>query len=318
MRWTDAEDDYLRERWMEFSHLEMAGHLGKSRPAVRNRCYRLGLVNKDREWSEEEISALVAAYSGVRSGDAIALDVLAARLGRLKSNVCRKARSMGLTDKSRNKKAIRKVRVPKFSSKEDRAAHMSAITKKRLADVGHPRGALGMKHTDQTKALISEKSKAMNAARTEEEKAGILMKAMRTRVKNGSYAPHRPHATWRAGWREIGSSRKYYRSRWEANYARYLEWLRERGEILGWEHEPETFWFDGVRRGTCSYLPDFRVSERDGNVSYHEVKGWMDARSKTKIARMAKYHPDVVLVVIREKQYMDIARKFGPLIRGWE
>lgn len=122
----------------------------------------------------------------------------------------------------------------------------------------------------------------------------------------------------KAGWREIGGYRKYYRSRWEANYARYLQWLKERGEILDWKHEPETFWFEAIKRGVRSYLPDFRVWEKGGSSSLHEVKGWMDDRSKTTLKRMAKYHPNEKIIVVRERDYNAIAKTVGPMITGWE
>lgn len=124
--------------------------------------------------------------------------------------------------------------------------------------------------------------------------------------------------SWKASWREVGNQRCFFRSRWEANYARYLEWLCSIGQIAKWEHEPQTFWFDGIKRGVVSYLPDFRVTENGGAVQWHEVKGWMDARSKTTIARMGRYHPKEVLIVIREKQYKEIGRKVSSLIPGWE
>lgn len=128
----------------------------------------------------------------------------------------------------------------------------------------------------------------------------------------------RTGTTWKAGWREIGGVSKYYRSRWEANYAHYLEWLKQNGEIVEWQHEPKTFWFDGVKRGCVSYLPDFRVVENGGKEAFHEVKGWMDDRSKTKIRRMAKYHPEVTLVVIDGKAYEQIRRAVGKIVAGWE
>jgi len=124
--------------------------------------------------------------------------------------------------------------------------------------------------------------------------------------------------SWKAGWAEVGGQRFYARSRWEANYARYLEFLRTNGEILKWEHEPETFWFAGIKRGCVSYLPDFRVTLRNGEIEYHEVKGWMDAASKTKIRRMAKYHPSVRLVVIDGARYRAISKTACRIVRGWE
>jgi hypothetical protein len=124
--------------------------------------------------------------------------------------------------------------------------------------------------------------------------------------------------SWKAAHRTIGGVQKYYRSRWEANYARYLEWLRARGDIQAWAHEPKTFWFEKIRRGVCSYLPDFMVTENSGAVIFHEVKGWMDARSATKLKRMAKYHPDVKIIVIDAKPYAALERALGKIIPGWE
>ena len=132
------------------------------------------------------------------------------------------------------------------------------------------------------------------------------------------YAKSRPVVTkkWYRGWRQTGPQRVYYRSRMEANYGAYLEFLRKRGEILAWEHEPETFWFP-VKRGCVSYLPDFRVRTAKG-IEYHEVKGWMDPKSKTKLRRMARFHPAVKLVLIDTKAYRALKRTVAPLIEGWE
>jgi hypothetical protein len=44
----------------------------------------------------------------------------------------------------------------------------------------------------------------------------------------------------------------------------------------------------------------------------------MDAKSKTKLKRMAKYHPAVDLRVIDAKAYREIDRKLGGAIPNWE
>lgn len=111
---------------------------------------------------------------------------------------------------------------------------------------------------------------------------------------------------------------RYFRSSWEANYARYLEWLRAKGEIHRWEYESQTFWFEAIRRGVRSYKPDFEIWEKDGAPSYFvEVKGWMDPKSVTKLKRMRIYYPDVKIVVVDQKQYRALA-KWSSLIPGWE
>lgn len=109
----------------------------------------------------------------------------------------------------------------------------------------------------------------------------------------------------------------YVRSRWEANYARYLIWLQRQGQIADWAYEPDTFEFTAIKRGTRFYTPDFRVIENSGSIRYHEVKGWMDAKSATQLRRMARYYPEVTIVVIDSTVYRAL-RKWRKLIPGWE
>lgn len=110
----------------------------------------------------------------------------------------------------------------------------------------------------------------------------------------------------------------YFRSSWESNWARYLEWLRVHGEIQSWEFEPETFYFEGIKRGTRFYTPDFRVVEKNGTVVYHEIKGFMDDVSATKLKRMKKYHPQIKVIVVGKDEYNGIKSTMKYIIKGWE
>lgn len=109
----------------------------------------------------------------------------------------------------------------------------------------------------------------------------------------------------------------YVRSRWEANYARYLNWLVEHGEIRSWEYEADTFEFP-VKRGNRFYTPDFKVTENNGLVVYHEVKGYMTDASRVKLSRMARYYPQHKVLVIGGATMADIRRKIGGMIPNWE
>lgn len=131
-------------------------------------------------------------------------------------------------------------------------------------------------------------------------------------------ASHVPPVSHARGGKRSDLGDRYFRSRWEANWARYLNWLQQVGEIRGWEYEPHEFEFAGVKRGNRFYLPDFRVVNKDGSVEYHEVKGYMDSRSQTKLKRMAKYHPDVKVVLIDEAAYRNIAHELADRLPGWE
>jgi len=77
---------------------------------------------------------------------------------------------------------------------------------------------------------------------------------------------------------------QFFRSGWEANVARWFnhkEWK--------WAYEPEVFSFleHGVKRGTVSYCPDFKLGNR-----WIEVKGMLDQRGRTAIRRFKKFYPE--------------------------
>lgn len=110
----------------------------------------------------------------------------------------------------------------------------------------------------------------------------------------------------------------YFRSAWEANYARYLNYLKGRGEIAGWQFEPKTFTFDAIKRGTRAYTPDFLVHLTGGGHEWHEVKGWMDAKSKTRIARFARYYPSEKLVVVDAAWFRSANKTLSAIVPGWE
>lgn len=75
------------------------------------------------------------------------------------------------------------------------------------------------------------------------------------------------------------------------------------GIIKTWEHEPQIFWFNEIKRGTRSYLPDFKVTLSDGSHYWVEVKGYFDSKSLTKIKRFHKYYPGEKLIVVSKEWF---------------
>lgn len=135
------------------------------------------------------------------------------------------------------------------------------------------------------------------------------------RIKN-----HKSHFVNSVGGKREDLNNVYFRSTWEANYARYLNFLIKNGEVIKWEFEPETFIFDKIKKGTKSYLPDFKVyyTKNPDKPIYIEIKGYMDARSKTKIERMKRYFPNIELRVIEGKEYRQLANQVKDIIPNWE
>lgn len=91
---------------------------------------------------------------------------------------------------------------------------------------------------------------------------------------------------------------QFFRSSWEANFYRYLKHTTGGSVRIKYEPEDFTFWQFGIKKGTVSYTPDFKIEYIDeyGKVSDYEwieVKGgFLRNQDKTKIRRFQKYFPD--------------------------
>lgn len=124
------------------------------------------------------------------------------------------------------------------------------------------------------------------------------------------------------GWRTIDNVKKWFDSRSEFNYYLYLNWLLKRKEIKDFVYHPPYFDFSQwVKHGVTRYEVDFKVIELDGREWYVEIKSTnrldkMDSHSRTKIKRLRKYYPDIVLNIVSTN---DVERLglFG-LIDDWE
>ncbi len=110
----------------------------------------------------------------------------------------------------------------------------------------------------------------------------------------------------------------FVRSSWEANFALYLRWMKQNGQIRDWKYEPDTFEFLPIKRGTRFYTPDFRVIENDNSVIYYEIKGYFDQKSRTRMRRMSKYYPKITVVVIDHDAYYALAKQMSHLLPDWE
>lgn len=295
-------DEVITEAYLRLKNVWLVGkEVGLCGQSVHERTTKLGLQENINIFTPEEKERLKNEYSKrLLAGE---LQKLADEMGRTKPFICRQARALGLTDIGRSKKEV-----------------ATYVSQGHFFPKGcHPKGFKGHKHTDAAKEIISAKS-ILSAQELKDSGRlpGIIKQMMESRHANNTYSPERKNVSWKSGWREIGGKRKYFRSRWEANYARYMELLKGQGDIKDWEHEPEVFWFEGIKRGCMSYLPDFRITNKDNTVEFHEVKGWMDDRSKTKINRMRIYHPSVKLLVRDSKWFSANTKKLKGLIRDWE
>ena len=165
-----------------------------------------------------------------------------------------------------------------------------------------------------------QRQKSRYAKLTKKAKTEMALKSVATRIER--YGSGRigiqenAYSRCKRGKREdIGPF--FFRSAWEANYARYLNFLIKHGKIDKWEYEVDTFIFPEVVKGQRTYLPDFKVWDNYGYVCYHELKGWMNSASKSKLKKMKKYYPNIDLIVIGPKEYKGIS-EYAAMIPNWE
>jgi hypothetical protein len=177
----------------------------------------------------------------------------------------------------------------RFMSKENRAK----ISKRMMGNTYR----LGIKHSLATRQKISN---------------GEVGKMPKNMQNGGAYS------NIKRGYYNINGKDIFFRSKWEANYALYLDFLIKQRQIKSWTYEKDVFIFEKIKFGTRSYRPDFKIYNNDDTFEYHEVKGYMDARSKTKIKRMAKYYPKTKLVIIDSATYKDIRKKIGKMLKFYE
>ncbi len=259
-------------------------------------------------FSEAE-KATVRAYYLTVSAELFSLDELAGQLPwRDKHSICRCARRMGLTKQNRQPRAL---------------AAVAKTKKPKWQDKPHPRGMLGKNHSETAKEAVGRGSRK-NWATWKTFGIGPMSEETRQRRSDlmslwQSTIPASKNLSRTKGGHRADLGGQYFRSAWEANYARYLNLLIKLGAVESWEFEPETFWFHEIKRGVRSYLLDFKVKyKNESKPVYVEVKGWMDVKSKTKISRFQKYYPEHRLEIVDAKAYRTIERKWSSVIPEWE
>jgi len=130
----------------------------------------------------------------------------------------------------------------------------------------------------------------------------------------------------------------FFRSGWEANVFRLLR-LDKSITLIEYEPTDFTYWQFGIKKGTVSYTPDFKISYADGSYVWIEVKGgWMKPNDKTKLRRFKKFYPkeferlvgvtpgeaSKTAVFFKELgipikwYYPDLNKKYKKSVPGWE
>jgi hypothetical protein len=114
-----------------------------------------------------------------------------------------------------------------------------------------------------------------------------------------------PYGRGKSGIREdLGT---FFRSTWEANFARILNYLG-----IEWEYEPQD---KRIIFETCSYLPDFYLPEKS---LYIELKGSRFGERDKKLGMLYKEQPEFPIKIIDKEVYSKLTKMFKDKIKNWE
>src|SRR3989338_10902783 len=109
----------------------------------------------------------------------------------------------------------------------------------------------------------------------------------------------------KAGIRKDISETIYFYSRWEANYARILNYLG-----IKWEYEPKTFNLE-----VQNYTPDFYLPNEN---KYIEIKNFLWKYSIIRDEKFRTLYPDVILELLLKEDYLKLQEKYAKFIKNWE
>ena len=285
-----SDDDLISSYSQTGSVWKTAEEFGLCGQSVHERLTKLGVIKKMNLWTTSDNQILLSEYKAYK--DANNLEELAQRLGRTKQFICRKAKTLGLTN-------------PKDKHMSDSARKkLSEKAKSWIKEKGHPKGYLGHKHSEGTRAKLSVACRSAwnnpnSTFNTEDFKQKQSDNLHRRKINNDikTFSNRGEHPFLFNGVEII------FKSSWEVEVAKKLQDLFVNGNILGWSYESKHFVFSDKKRFIRSYCPDFEVIKQDRSLLYIEVKGWKMEKSMKRITMFKERYPNVEFYLIDEKEY---------------
>ena len=183
--------------------------------------------------------------------------------------------------------------IRKKMSESHKGKHLSKETKRRMGEAkrGKRNPNFGKHFSQETKDNWSKIRKGRPLSK--EHRRNLV----------GKVNPN-PHGRGKTGKRK-DLNNQYFRSTYEANFARILNYLG-----IEWEYEPCRFKFDD-----CSWLIDFYLPQLDIWV---EVKGWMREKDLKLIRKMYQEYPNENVKILDGDVYKELMDKLRKKILHWE
>ena len=235
MSWTESEKSRLIELYESHTDDELCSILNKTSGQLRGMKERMHLHSKFRAITDEEKAVITDWY--LKHPNVLELDELSRLIGRPKTTISRCAKELGLTISNRplSDAAIQKgnrTRERYLSSEEYirfvKPAQIELLSY--YAKNKHPRGMAGKHHNDSAKMRISKAVTMRWERMGDTEKREFIARRKAACAEKGMFrTTENSYSRCHGGFR--GDIGHYFRSSWEANYARFLNFLDIRWTI---------------------------------------------------------------------------------------
>lgn len=263
--------------------------------SVHERLTKLNVIQKMNVFTKDDELYLLEHYNEYASTNR--LQELADEMGRTKQFICRKAKSLGLTNKTN-----------RFITDEHKNI-VSRSIKKHIAECGHPKGMKGKHHSKEFSERMSERVKSewkdgnskFNSMEFRQSRSDNMHK-MRIEGAIKSVSPFNKNIQVKYNGKDY-----CFKSSWEYEVASRLQTLKEDSNIKAWDYECKHFVFNDVSFGMRSYCPDFEVTRNDGSIFYIEVKGWKRNDAMKRISMFKERYKDVELIIIDKDEYRKLS-----------
>jgi len=203
-------------------------------------------------------------------------------------------------------------------SKKLQGHFVSEETKKKIGISGEGREPWNKgltKDDDDRLKDMSRKISVWNSEFMTDEKKNKISETLKRKYAEGMKLPQS-----KGGYRE--DLDMYFRSRWEANYARILK--NDGKEIV---YEVDRFVLKNENGEIFStYITDFKLDDK----KYIEIKGHANSkdnwscsckrckRDKKKLKMLYEQYPGVEVKILGKKEYKELCRKYEHSILNWE
>ncbi len=191
---------------------------------------------------------------------------------------------------------------------------ISESTRKKLGESnkGKKNPNYGKTHSAKTKQKMSEalsgENNPMFGRTLSEESRKKMSDSRREGLRTGKIKPQHGGSWGNAGTRS--DLNQFFRSGWEADYARFLNYNKEE-----WGYESQIF-----DLGFTTYLPDFMLKQ---GLRVIEVKGLMTTEAQLKIDLFqdllhGPLNIEYNFILIDGERYKQLEKKYKHLIPEWE